>query len=519
MNLPQAPTPLVVVLGLAGLLAAYLAAWAQVRGRVPAAREFSLVMLASAVYALGYAIEISRADLPGMLDAIRVEYVGIAYIPAGLLIFVLHFTRQQPLRWYWIAALLVIPAITFGMVLTVEHHSFFYIHPQAVPGEFFPVIAFGRGPWYYVNYAYLQALTVVSIALLLVRAGRSSGRQRIQALTIAAGATFPTLGLVLYFLGFIPGKVDPTPFTLVLTGIVCSWGLFKLGLFELVPAARELALDSIRDSFLVLDRRGRLQDMNKAAWRLPGAFRLKLGETLPGDNELAVALHPLVMLRQDMVEFTARDTNNKNHTYRAQAYPILGRGARLDGTAILVSDISETVGLLNLLKTQANTDELTGLLNRRYLMTLGAQAIRNACAAHRPLGVILVDLDHFKLFNDRFGHAAGDEALRGVAETFRSGVREMDILARYGGEEFVIFLPGLDLEATIQVAERLRKQLAVRVIPFDGREYNITASFGVYAAVPWPETTLDGFLKKADWALYQAKADGRNRVRASQSKV
>ena len=163
----QAPTVLVILLGLAGMLSVYLAAWAQVRSRVPGAQEFTLLMVAVSVYSLGYAIEISRIDLPGILEAIKIEYIGIVVIPPLNLLFALRLVRGKPTPWYIAALLLVIPAITLALVWTVESHTLFYINPTVVNDVFFTVIHFTRGPWYYANLVYLQALPAVSFLLLL----------------------------------------------------------------------------------------------------------------------------------------------------------------------------------------------------------------------------------------------------------------------------------------------------------------------------------------------------------------
>ena len=508
----QAPTIFVILFEIAGLLSAYLAAWAQFRDRVPAAREFSYMMLATAVYSLGFGIEISRTDLAGILAAIRFEYLGISFLAPLFFLFALHFIRQKPLVWYWVIALMLVPLITLVLVFTVEYHSWFYINPRVIPGEFFSVIKFERGVWYYVHFFYLQLFSLISATLLVIQAFRAEAKQKNQAILIAAGSIVPTTGAILYILDLIPGNLDPGPFTLSITGLIFSIALFKLGLFELVPAARELALDSIKDSFLVLDKHRRLQDYNKATLRLPGAQELKIGEVLPTANSLAIQLRPLLELDKNKVEFSTTDMNSNVRYYQAWSYPILTNSGRVDGEAILISDVSETVGLMRQLKDQANTDALTGLLNRRYLMEIGSHEIHSSIVGGQPLGVIMIDLDHFKMLNDRYGHVAGDEVLKSVAACFQKGLRSGDILGRYGGEEFTVFLPASDLNITIQVAERIRRQLECWAFSIEGKEVWLTASFGVYSAAAKPDATIDDFLKIADLALYQAKAKDRNQV-------
>jgi two-component system, cell cycle response regulator len=158
----------------------------------------------------------------------------------------------------------------------------------------------------------------------------------------------------------------------------------------------------------------------------------------------------------------------------------------------------------------ALTDPLTGVYNQRYLM----RHLRNLLegAQTREIAVLMIDVDHFKLVNDEHGHAAGDRALRAIADTLRANTRAFDSLARYGGEEFVVVLPGTESEDAALAAERLR--LAVEGLPFalsPGVKSRITVSIGVACCRELP-VTPEALLHAADEALYAAKRAGRNRV-------
>jgi diguanylate cyclase (GGDEF)-like protein len=132
-----------------------------------------------------------------------------------------------------------------------------------------------------------------------------------------------------------------------------------------------------------------------------------------------------------------------------------------------------------------------------------------------PMTVILADIDHFKAFNDRFGHEAGDHALRHVAGTLIGNCREDDVVARYGGEEFAILLPRTGIADGCAVAERLCASLRRNPVDLDGQAAQVTASFGVAALSSKEE--LDTALRAADRALYRAKDDGRARVCTAES--
>lgn len=158
------------------------------------------------------------------------------------------------------------------------------------------------------------------------------------------------------------------------------------------------------------------------------------------------------------------------------------------------------------LEQSVKHDLLTGLLNRHAFMDQVMQEAR------LPGVVIMADIDHFKLFNDTYGHAAGDLALKQVARTFLSLCRAEDPIARYGGEEFVVFLPGTKRHDGIKVAERLRARLAEKPVSFKGHDIPITSSFGV-AQLDHPDR-IEQAMAQADAALYAAKHNGRNCVKA-----
>jgi diguanylate cyclase (GGDEF)-like protein len=163
--------------------------------------------------------------------------------------------------------------------------------------------------------------------------------------------------------------------------------------------------------------------------------------------------------------------------------------------------------------TLAITDSLTGLHNRRHFFEEAAREFDRARRYRHALSALMLDIDHFKKFNDSYGHAAGDQALRNVAALCRKGLREIDILARYGGEEFVALLPETPAQAGMVAAERLRRLVAEMTADRELERHALTVSVGV-AALTDDCPDLNALLARADAALYAAKAAGRNRVEA-----
>ena len=167
----------------------------------------------------------------------------------------------------------------------------------------------------------------------------------------------------------------------------------------------------------------------------------------------------------------------------------------------------------NQLRELATTDALTGALNRRRLFELAEVELAHAHRSGRPLSLAMLDVDHFKSVNDRFGPLVGDEALQLTAHTTRSALRSHDHVARYGGEELAVLLPDTTLAAARKVVERIRSEVAALQLVREGEVVPLSVSAGVVAAIPGE--SLQALLQRADCALYQAKTRGRNCVVAS----
>jgi diguanylate cyclase (GGDEF)-like protein len=295
--------------------------------------------------------------------------------------------------------------------------------------------------------------------------------------------------------------------------------------------ARERALlqsilSSMAEAVVVADASGRMILANPAADRLFGKDLLgapmldRLGETitLHGDGQTRFPPEQWPLARalrgeaSDDVELIVRRPRRNDRWLSFTGRPLLGDDGELDGGFVVARDISDMrlyqrrlENLNSQLKVESLTDALTGLPNRRAFDRKLAEELGRP-GKRRRLGVLLLDLDAFKLYNDRFGHSAGDDALRIAARVLEKQVRGDDIVARLGGEEFGILLRGAGRREALTIAERCRA--AMESAPWPHRQ--VTVSIGV----AFLEQMLDAktLLVRADQALYGAKNAGRNRV-------
>jgi diguanylate cyclase (GGDEF)-like protein len=187
-------------------------------------------------------------------------------------------------------------------------------------------------------------------------------------------------------------------------------------------------------------------------------------------------------------------------------------GARLATGCRILQLEEQLVTARDELHRAAMYDSLTGLLNRGAILDYLRREIARAVRQQTTVGVMILDLDHFKGINDTFGHLAGDQALKRVGNLFQSSFRSYDAAGRFGGEEFLVVLPNCGFADLKQRAEMVRLSMASLRLEFEGRPCSLTVSIGVATLDPNLEESLESLLQRADSALYEAKRYGRNRV-------
>lgn len=508
------------------LLLAFLAAVAWNRRKeAPEAATFAVLVASMAVYAFGYAGELAQTTIAGAQYWLNVEYLALPW--AGGL-WVLAACRHNRIQ-VWVPLLFVIPGITFAGYYSNFHQLFYCGPPSLVHRGHFWVMEVQRGPLSTLDNAYLMVCFLAGAWVYLKAFRHASALYRKQALILVLSSFVPFVGYFLYLGGLSPWGLDITPLTLAVTCGLVHYGIFRSGVFDLEPLARTLIFNTMRDAVLILDPRDRLLDFNPAAAHLlPALSReavgTEIGLLVGGNAALGKAIagteNPVEVeldnQRTQQGNQQAGQDQGSSGFYQMRTWPlysdsgVVGRG-RL-GRAVIFADVTAQVQLREELRVGAETDVLTGVANRRrFHQALEIECIRFT-RGHAPFSVMMIDLDFFKEINDRYGHPAGDAVLRAIAQLLLGCLRKTDVLARYGGEEFAVLLPETRGEGANVIAERVRASVGGAALEIDGQKIRVTISVGVASTGVDDELDQTMLLKRADLALYRAKAAGRNRV-------
>jgi diguanylate cyclase (GGDEF)-like protein len=318
-------------------------------------------------------------------------------------------------------------------------------------------------------------------------------------------------------------QTDPAPVRLLL--------LRSASDLVALEAAAVVMVDEAQTRYIVEDATGwakefvgrevGLPERTWTAWVLRSAEEPYLLEDIAGGRDRM----PLFVLDEGLGRtgsLLALPLRARNRTLGALV--LMARRGAFDAAARRVLGILANQGaallhiiqLLGRIKDQALRDGLTELYNRRAFDDFFARALAREQRQDGRLGLVLLDLDHFKNLNDTFGHRAGDAALRSAAQVMERHLRRADQAARYGGEEFVIVLPGTDEKGALRLADRIRAAIHHHHLVFEGARLSVSVSLGV-AIAPQDGKTPQALLAAADRALYAAKHAGRNRVVAASS--
>lgn len=286
-------------------------------------------------------------------------------------------------------------------------------------------------------------------------------------------------------------------------------------------------LDNLYDGVYFVDAEGRITYWNEGAERISGYAREQVRGKRCSDNllmhvsedgtALCLADCPVKATLLDgklrEAEVYLQHADGYRVPVLARVTPMLDSDARIVGCVEVFSDntvLSEARRQLGELERETVTDALTSVWNRRYIEARLKGLLFQAQQFRSPLGVMFIDVDHFKMVNDTHGHAVGDSILRTVASTLSRALRAADLLGRWGGEEFVAIADSGEPATLERLANKLRALVEMSKLNVPGAEVSVTVSIG--ATISRPEDTSETLVARADELMYESKLGGRNRV-------
>jgi diguanylate cyclase (GGDEF)-like protein len=494
------------------------------RRRVAGASALVALSLLLVDWAATQAAILMAPSLAAKLWLAKLQYVGVAFTPPALLCFALQFARSgarlTPAR---VALLLAPSTATLLLALTNDLHGWLWARAWVEPRS--PFLHLEHGPWFAVHTTWSYVMLASALAVMLRRLAqgrypRAHAAALIGAPLVVAGVNLPYIARMSPFEDF-----DPTPSSFAVVAALFVWAICRHRLFEVAPLARAAVFEGIPDPVISLDTTGRIVDLNPAAEALVGRGLDELrGE--PAARALPAAAAGFLAAHGGPARKEITVAGAPPAFYEAALSPLRGPSGSVVGSVLVLRDVTErkeledAIGRARTDLERANvelsrlvrSDVLTKLSNRRHFFEcLDAELARTR--RHGPaLGLLLVDLDHFKAVNDRHGHPTGDCVLEAVGEALRSELRAGDVAARLGGEEFALLLGHASPEGLRIVAERVRARIAtLDLVDARGEPIRITASVGA-ALAAGPRADGTELVARADQALYAAKARGRNQV-------
>ena len=474
-------------------------------------KAFGLLALTLDIYLLGYLLEVNVESLDSMIFWNQVQYFGIPFFPGFWLMVSLLYTGRIKNLWSKTSIMVfLVPVITFIMRLTNNFHHLFYSRIGVNGFGDFTFLILDKGPWYYVQMLYSLIVLILCTAHYYKRLIKTNSQERKQFELLFISSIIPYAALILIVAD--PGRLglDYTAFVLPPCILLINYALSRYNFLGLKQLARERVFEESHEGLILMDRHYVIRDFNASSILYFSLFNIKL------KNE------DLSLLLKDHEEIL-----NSIYSRKQSVYPIIsdnekyyiefstkdiGKKDELAGILLTVEDVTLREGLEQQLREMAQTDELTGLNNRRYFIDQTNKALDHAVRYGEALTLLMMDIDYFKRINDTYGHICGDIVLKTLAQEIKSSFRSSDIIGRIGGEEFVAAMISTTSAEAYAKSEALRSRIEGLRIKCNGSEIRVSISIGIAEFYRDQNLKLDDLISFADDAMYQAKERGRNQT-------
>ncbi len=481
------------------------------RSKSSYAKALGILCLTLQVYLLGYLMEINSESLEAMMFWNQIQYVGIPFFPAlWLVVSMLYTGRGVHMKGLIGLGIFALPIITFVLHLTNAWHHLVYSHIELRQSAGMKLMLLHKGPWYYIHSGYILILLILCSWFYYQRYRMSTDQEKLQFRLLLFASALPYLALILGVVNLGGFGLDYTALILPPCIFLLNTALTRYNFLDIKTFARERVFEDSTEGLILLNRFYRVVDFNKASDRLFRWFEIQLMQEAQLDRILSNQPDMLTSIKQFKETVFHTEVDGEARYVHISVSAMGGKEER-GGLLITVADVTERELLKRRLMEMANSDELSGLNNRRHFRECAEEAYQYARRYHTDISVLMLDLDHFKRVNDTYGHLAGDAVIQEFSSILQASFRRTDIIGRMGGEEFAVVMVATNASEAYQKAEYVREAVETHATFFEGQEIGITVSIGI-AGLQEETKSFDELMSKADHALYEAKRAGRNRT-------
>ena len=466
------------------------------------ARELFIASLWMVFWAMSSLVEMICASFPIKLLWRNITQIGVFFTPVASLMFALVYTGYFTKQKRKIATVAYsYQSIAVLLIFTDELHHWMRTSVSMVQGTYYQIIGVettALGKIFISGNFLFMLLSFAVISFALFRVNRVNLKQM---LSVLLGIAIPLLYALLKVGS--DGKfleIVPISGVFFLSGLFMLLGIHRFDLLRITPLARERAFTFLGEGIVICTSDAQVLDANPAAKTLLGESLFEIGENLK--NLVPYWYDTVLQGTEQTFELQLND-----RWLSAKLYPIFHEKQQVLGSITLIEDVSSEKQHAQLLKTRAEVDSMTSLLNRP---TFIEQAEHLIAQANTSVQLIYFDIDHFKAINDRYGHRVGDAILSDFGTLVVSTLPKGWIAGRMGGEEFAILCIDQRQDELLGFAESCKDTIAQHRFTYEDVKVRATISVGVSSAV---KASFDELYKEADRLLYVAKRDGRNCVR------
>lgn len=307
-----------------------------------AVRQFAFITFGISIWSIAYAFELSSLDYFSMIFWLRLEYIGVAFLPAMWLQFIVKFIGKK--HWLTISreiVIYIIPTITFIAVWTNDYHHLYYSSIKVITSGPFPLLSLSIGPWYIIHTIFFYTLLILGLVLLLNKFVSADKVYRQQNYVIVLAALIPWIVNITYLFDFRPlGYIDLTPYAFSITCLITSFGLIQLQLFDIIPVARDKIIEELHDGILVLDNMDRIVDINTRLKKIiltEFNKKISIGENF---NLYFLENNDLVEKVKERLQ-TTYQLNANGRCYEISINPLFEKNTIYSGVILILRDITE----------------------------------------------------------------------------------------------------------------------------------------------------------------------------------